>query len=289
VLGHEVAGTIVESDVEAYPVGTNVAVAPGVPCLECRFCVVGKQNLCLNRKLMGADLPGGFAEQFAVSAAAVRAGCLVPVPSALPLEFAPVAEPLNAVLNGQDRARTGSWDSLFVLGLGPIGILHAAIAANRGASPVMAADPAHGRVESAATILGVEHVMTMDDGWTEKALERVDNRGWDVVVIATTAPQAFETAFRLVAPQGRILAFAGVAKDRAMVPIDANQLHYREIEIVGAFGATPRLYEAAVHWLSQGHIDLRGFVTSQVPLDQALTAFDQVEHAAGIKTLIRVA
>lgn len=288
ILGHEVAGTVIASDASDYPVGTKVAIHPGIPCLECRFCRIGKNNMCLHRKLLAADLPGGMAEVVAIPAEAVRAGSVVRVPDRLPLEYAPVAEPLNAVFNGHDRARTGPWDAVFVLGLGPIGILHTATALSRGASPVVAADPSAERVAAAAKVLGDDHVMVMSGGWLEEAKSRGGGRGWDVVVLATTAPQAFATAFDLVGNNGRILAFSGLPKDKAAITIDVNAIHYREIELIGAFGATPRHFEAAVNWLAAGNLDLASFVTSRVSLDHALEAFDNVEHARGIKSLIKM-
>ena len=128
--------------------------------------------------------------------------------------------------------------------------------------------------------------MLMAGDWLDEAKARVEGRGWDVVALATTAPQAFTTAFDLVGSNGRILAFSGLPKDNAAITIDGNAIHYREIELIGAFGATPRHFEAAVNWLAAGHLDLESFVTSRVGLDRALEAFDNVEHARGIKSLI---
>ena len=286
ILGHEVAGVIEQSDVAELPVGTPVAVAPGTPCLECSYCRRGKQNMCIKRTILGREHPGGLAEKFGVSAQAVRAGTVAVVPDSVHLRHAPVAESLNAVLNGQDRGQIGAYDRVIVLGLGPIGILHIATARARGAELVVGADPLGSRVESAAGILGERELITMEAGWEQKALALTENDGFDVVILANTAPRAFDTAMQLIAPQGRVLVFAGLPKDSPTVAANLNDIHYKEISLVGAFGATPRHFRAAVKWLGEGHLNLDKFVTSEIPLESVVEGFEAVGRGEGVKTMV---
>jgi alcohol dehydrogenase, propanol-preferring len=56
VLGHQIVGTT--SD------GRRVGVPwLGWTCGECRFCLGGRENLCLKARFTGRDIDGGFAEQ----------------------------------------------------------------------------------------------------------------------------------------------------------------------------------------------------------------------------------
>jgi propanol-preferring alcohol dehydrogenase len=76
ILGHEVAGVVVEKDaaVEDLKVGDRV----GVPwiywtCGECEFCHEGNENLCRRQKITGVTVDGGYAEFVKVPAShAVR-------------------------------------------------------------------------------------------------------------------------------------------------------------------------------------------------------------------------
>jgi len=65
ILGHEIAGTVVEkgAGVRDLQVGDRV----GVPwlhwsCGECEFCREGNENLCVKQKITGVTVDGGFAE-----------------------------------------------------------------------------------------------------------------------------------------------------------------------------------------------------------------------------------
>ena len=288
ILGHEMAGVVVASDTEQVATGTEVAVCPCAPCLECRSCLDGRYSLCPTRRCLGYQLPGGMAEMFAVPADAVRAGCVVPVPGGIPLRYAPVAEPLHNVLNAHDRARTGFLDSVLVLGLGPVGILHVALARSRGAAPVLGVEPSQDRVDAAAEIVGPDHVLHMGQGWEGAARAKVDGRGWDVIVLANVAPAAVATAFSLIAPMGRIVAFSGLNADPPSVPVDWNQVHYRQIEIIGAFGGSPVYFRKAIEWLSASGLDLDALVSTDFSLANTLDAFAAVESGRGLKTMILV-
>jgi L-iditol 2-dehydrogenase len=286
VLGHEVAGTVSASDSPVFPVGTPVGVCPGIPCLRCGFCRRGLANMCPNRQVLAYDLPGGMAERFAVPAAAIASGSVVAIPARIPLTLAPLAETLHTILNGQDRAAIGMHDSVLVLGLGPVGVLHAAVAAGRGASPILAVDPAAGRVEAAARILGPDHVMRLEEGWQQRATDRTGGEGWDVVIVANPAPAAIANAMELVAPVGRILAFAGVGGPTPIVGVDISRVHYRQVSIIGAFGGTPLYYERAVRWLAETSFPVAELVTARLPLSDAVEGFARVERGEGLKTML---
>jgi L-iditol 2-dehydrogenase len=287
VLGHEVSGTVVDSDVPALPVGTRVTVCPGASCLRCETCQRGGAIWCPNRRSLGYDFPGGMAERFAVPAAAVELGSVVPVPPALTLRVASLAEPLHTVLNGQDRAGVGPADSVLVVGLGPIGALHVAVAASRGAELAVGVDRLPERVAAASAVLGPEAARELP---ADPAAVRdwAPRGGWDVVVVAAGAVAAVELALAVAAPGGRVLAFGGMPADRSVVPVDMNRIHYQQLELVGAFGGSPELFRRAVGWLSRSTLDLNRLVTATVPLEQAPEAFARCEAGVGLKTSVEI-
>lgn len=285
VPGHEVVGVVRRSADDAYPVGTRVAICPGSPCGLCRACRAGAHNLCPDREVLGYDFPGGMEEEFALPQGSLRAGCVIPLPDRLELRSAVLAEPMHTVINGQDLARVGSGDSVLVLGLGTIGTLHAALARSRGAGPVLGVDPRGDRVTGAASVLGGDVEVLGDDHGALRS--RSGDDGWSVVVVAAGARAAVDLAMEVVAPGGRILAFAGLPPADARVVIDVNRIHYRQIELIGAFGGTPATFARAVTWLADADLELSAIVTDEYTLDDVGDAYLNVEQGRGLKTVLR--
>src|SRR6187551_235163 len=65
VPGHQIVATVgaLAEGAERFEVGQRV----GVPWLgwtdgTCRYCLTGRENLCLNAKFTGYDIDGGYAE-----------------------------------------------------------------------------------------------------------------------------------------------------------------------------------------------------------------------------------
>lgn len=289
VLGHEVAGIIIESDVPDLPPGTPVAVCPGAPCGTCRHCRAAHHNLCRRRGVLGYDIPGGMAEAVAIPADWIRAGCVVPLGPGLDVRYGAVAEPLHTVINGQDQARVGAGDSVLVLGLGPIGVLHAATARSLGAVPVVGADPEPRRAATARELVDGLDAIRMEHGWEARARAATeDAQGFDVVVVATGARPALASAMDLVAPNGRVLAFAGLPPSAAGFEVDMNRLHYAQVSLVGSFGGTPRTFRRAVEWLSTTGFRVASFATARFPLESAIEAFEAVDRGDGLKTFLEI-
>ncbi|MGV3774398.1 MAG: alcohol dehydrogenase catalytic domain-containing protein, partial [Verrucomicrobiales bacterium] len=73
ILGSEVAGVIKElgADVDEWRVGDRVAVQSNLFCGSCEFCLRGDESVCLNGKLLGVDVDGGFAEHVVVPSRAL--------------------------------------------------------------------------------------------------------------------------------------------------------------------------------------------------------------------------
>lgn len=288
VMGHEFAGRAIASDAEDVEVGQPVAVCPGAPCGACRACAAGRSNLCSDRSVLGYDRPGGMAELVAVPAEWIRTGGVVPLDPARPIETGAIVEPLHTVLNGQDQVCIGAGDNALVLGLGPIGVLHVASARSRGATPVVGVDPDHARVGAARHVLGPQDVEPMDAGWQDRVRTRLGGESFDVVVVAVGSQHALASAIELVAPGGRILAFAGMAPGSHSFELDMNVLHYRQLSIAGAFGGTPGHFRRAAAWLGASTFDIAAFTPLRFALADAPDAFASVERGDGLKTLLAI-
>jgi len=64
ISGSDIAGTVVETGrgVKEFAVGTRAALAPGLSCGQCEYCLSDNDSACADFKLMGFQVQGGYAE-----------------------------------------------------------------------------------------------------------------------------------------------------------------------------------------------------------------------------------
>jgi L-iditol 2-dehydrogenase len=293
VLGHEPVGVLQE-------VGPGAALPPGVErgdrvflgsiltCGECRWCLEGFQNLCADHLLYGYDpFPGAYAEWAAVPPIAIKN--LIPLPADLPSDLATVADPFACALNGVEVLDVRLGDTVVILGTGPIGCWQAVMCRDRGASSVYLADVNRERLDVALGVVG--HLV--DDAWVAgedngvaEVLSRTGGQGADRVSVAAPSKQAQQAALEMAAKRARVVYFAGLPKHDPVSPLDMNQLHYKELAILGAYGATHRQYRITMDYLDRRQEDLAKVVTHRFPLEGIAEAFETIRSGTGLKMVI---
>jgi L-iditol 2-dehydrogenase len=289
VMGHEVAGEIVEvgAEVAEWAVGDRVQVIAAIPCGQCPDCLRGRMTVCPNQESIGYHYEGGFAEYMVVPGKVLAVDGLNRIPAGVSFAEASVAEPLACVLNGQTLARVGAGDDVVVIGSGPIGCLHVRLARARGAARVFLVDINAERLRLAAdlvqpdaTLVGAEVDVVSEIG------KLTYGRGADVVVTAAASARAQEQAVQMAARQGRISFFGGLPKDDPVIALDSNLVHYRELTIVGANGSSPAHNAHALELIASGAVPVADLITHRLPLERALDAFDIVARGDAIKVTI---
>ncbi len=287
VMGHEVAGEVVESNVDGWTVGDRVQVIAAIPCGQCGECRRGRPTVCPDQESIGYHYEGGFAEYLVVPAKVLAVDGLNRIPDGLSYAEASVAEPLACVLNGQQLARVGEGDDVVVIGAGPIGCLHVRLARARGAARVFLVDLNADRLRRAADLVTPDATVVSADGdVVDSVLKLTDGRGADVVVTAAASGAAQEQALPMAARQGRISLFGGLPKANPVVSVDANLVHYRELTLVGANGSSPAHNAEALRLIAAGVVPVADLVTHRLPLGRTLEAFDVVARGEAIKVTI---
>ena len=143
VLGHEIAGTVVEaSGRHAHLLGHDVIVPAVIPCGVCDICVAGHDNACTHQFMPGNDADGGFATEIVVPAR----GLVVLGPDRGGYELADlsvVADAVTTPYQALERGGVTSGDLVVIIGAGGIGTYGVQIAIARGARvAVIDIDPA---------------------------------------------------------------------------------------------------------------------------------------------------
>src|SRR2546422_10572859 len=116
-------------------------------------------------------------------------------------------------------------------------------------------------------------------------MERTEGRGPERVIVAAPSKQAQQAALEMAAKRARVVYFAGLPKHDPVSPLDMNQLHYKELAVLGAYGATHRQYRITMDYLRRRRDELAAVATHRFPLDQIGDAFETIRTGAGPQTV----
>lgn len=293
VLGHEPVGVLAE-------VGPDADLPPGVgkgdrvflgsilTCGECRWCTEGFQNLCEHHLLYGYDpFPGAYADYAAVPPIATKN--LIALPHDLPSDLATAADPFACALNGIEMLDVRLGDTVVILGTGPIGCWQAIMARDRGASRIYMTDVSGDRLDLAMGVVGSfvdDAFVAGEDNGVSDVMSRTGGLGAERVSVAAPSKRAQQAALEMAAKRARVVYFAGLPKADPVSPLDMNQLHYKELAILGAYGATHRQYRITMDYLNRRRDDLAGVVTHRFSLEHIAEAFETIRSGTGLKMVI---
>jgi L-iditol 2-dehydrogenase len=289
VLGHEVAGEVGEvgEGAAGWSVGDRVQVIAAIPDGACDECRHGWMTVCPNQELIGYQYDGGFAERMRIPAKVLAVNGVNRIPEGLSFAEASVAEPLACVINGQEHARVGEGDTVVVVGAGPIGCMHVRLARARGAERVFLIELSQQRLEMAAGLVAPDEAIGAGAADTVETVRKLtDGRGADVIIVAAASGKAQEDALQMAARRGRVSFFGGLPKDKPTITCDANIVHYREVDIVGANGSSPDHNRQALALIASGAVPVADLITHRLPLEQAIEGIHTVTRGEAIKVTI---
>ena len=290
VIGHEIAGEIVEigPEVTGHKIGDRVQVIAAIPCGDCWACKAGKMQICINQLSMGYQFAGGFAEYMIIPNEVVRVNGVNLIPDNLSYDEAAAAEPMACALNAQELINVGPGDVVLVMGAGPIGCMHIRLARALGAVHVTLADINSNRLKLSADAVKPDAVIDMSKVDIEEAVKTsIPEPGPNVIITAAPAGVAQEQAVRMIRPGGRISFFGGLPKDKPMVSIDSNLVHYKELILAGANGSTPEHNRRALELMASGKVNVSDLLTHRVSLDKVEKAIDLVLGGDAIKVVVK--
>lgn len=292
VLGHEPSGVIVELSPELKKVdplineGDRVFVHHHAPCMHCRHCLRGDFVQCQtwrNSKI----IPGGIAEYILIPEITLRHDTLI-LSDSMTFEDGSMIEPIACVVKSLRRSQIKKGDTIFVLGLGVMGLLHVTLAREFGAGLVIGADKVPFRLQKAIEF-GADHVIDVSNSDVSEALsELTKGRMAEIVIVCPNSLEAIATGLRAVAPGGTVLLFTP-ALPTDQLTIRPNDLYFKDISIVTSYSCGPNDTRMAFDYIYRGVVRPSLLITHRFGIDQTATAFALVAEAQdSLKVVIKL-
>jgi 2-desacetyl-2-hydroxyethyl bacteriochlorophyllide A dehydrogenase len=284
VLGHELAGTVVEAPgVAGLEPGARVVVRPLIPCGECDACRRDDPQLCADgiARSIGYGSDGGFAEQVLVPRAEVGL-TVFPLPDSVDDRAAALVEPLAVALHAVGQAPRVEGREALVLGAGTIGLGVAAFLKLGGAAKVTVVDPSPLRREAAVKI-GADAVVDplADDA---DAAASAGPESADVVFECAGAARTISDAIKAVRPGGAVVVSALFGR---RIEFSPDRLTAKEASLIGAYGYRDEFADV-IEALASGAVDAEALISHELALDQIDKAFRiQADPEQSLKVLVR--
>lgn len=310
VLGHEAAGVVemVGAGVTSVRAGDKVVLTPVPSCNECYWCLRGEYGCCVNAislstgTLLDGSTPlsrhgqpvmrgvglGGFAEYVITTASGA-----VKVDDDTPLDVACVIgcamqTGVGAVLN---TARVPEGATVFVAGLGGIGVAIVQGARIAGASKIIVSDPVAER-RAAAPKFGATDVIDPTSTDVISTVQQLTSGiGVDFAFDAVGAGPVIETCLWTTRNGGTTVMVGAGGIDQTVTLAPPVMFTLTERKIMGCLLGScngrrdiPRLlalYDA-------GRLDLDGMITERRPLAEVNDAFDDMTAGRGLRTVLTI-
>jgi threonine dehydrogenase-like Zn-dependent dehydrogenase len=263
VLGHEICGQPLDSD-------RHYVVWPASTCNSCHFCKNGVENLCSDIQVIGFHRDGGFAQYIKVPKEA-----LIRVPKCIPPEIACMTELLSSAINAIEQVKLQKNQKVLVFGGGPAGLMLALACKHYEAEPFI--------VEKNSK--KIEQVAQFCKKASIHISGAVFNK-FDVVINAAPDPNTLEEGSLKLNSGGRYCLFSGFTKNVNIPSELLNEIHYRQLTLIGAYGSTKRQMEIALKILENNIQTIRMLIHKIINLESVPAALPEILLGKTLKYVI---
>jgi threonine 3-dehydrogenase len=279
IIGHEFCGTIVEvgAGVTDREAGQFVSSESHIVCGRCIQCLHGQGHVCVNTRILGVDVDGGFAEFVCIPAQNAR-----PTDRSIPKEIACFQDALgNAVHTAMDGPIKDC--TILITGLGPIGLFAAEICRALGARRVVGTEVSQYRINLAKSV-GVETIIDPATVDASEALHDLEPGGFDATLEMSGHPSSLSLAVKNTRPGGRVSLLGVFAESDQRVHI--NELIFKGLQVHGIVGR--RLWETwdQMHeLLTEKHLNVAPVVTHTMHYTQFQEAMELMKKGQAGKVV----
>ena len=272
-LGHEIAGEVesVGARVKNIHKGDRVVVNNGIACGKCRYCKMGRENLCENLDQIGFTVDGGYAEYVKVPYESI-----VKLPKEISYEHGAllpcgVATCYHALF---DRAHLRKGETILINGIGGLGSSAIQIEKNAGAK-VVAVDVIDEKLEMAKKLGADLTVNAKTEDLASKVKAFTGGRGVDVALELVGRSATLQNALSNLGKTARY-AVVGYTKDK--LEITPLNLVVMENEIHGVVAYTKSNLKAVVRLAQAGKI--RPVIAQRVNLEGVYAALESLRDGS---------
>jgi L-iditol 2-dehydrogenase len=284
VLGHEPVGVVEEAGaaVRGFRPGERVFVHHHAPCFSCAACRRGEYVQCATWRASKIT-PGGMAEYFLVSAENQRDTLR------LPDDVADIdgvlVEPAACVVKSIRRSGLKPGETILVIGLGIMGMMHVKLARHQGAGLVIGADLFETRASRAKELGADIGLVVSGDDLAEQILQVTDGAMADVVIVGPGTARALTAGIAAAGTGATVVQFTATPPEEEML-VRPHDLYFNETRLIPSYSCGPDDTREALELVRRGVLNARELVTHRFPLARICEAYDQAQKPDSLKVVV---
>lgn len=224
VLGHEFSGVIenINTNEKNLKIGDRVAVAPLIPCMNCKDCKKGNYSQCKDYTFIGSRIQGAWAEYISVPI-----NNIVKLPEEVSLKQGAFFEPLTVALHALSLYESPANKKVAILGMGTIGLLTLQCVKAMGAKEVTAIDICDKKLELSKKV-GADKIFNLSANGVE--IEK-----YDLIIESSGANSSFKYALEIAENKGEILYIGTPHNNLEFTPNQFELINRKELTLKGAW------------------------------------------------------
>ena len=269
ILGHEVVGVVdqIGSAVTKFKVGDHVIVKQTESCGVCYACQHGRDNVCIDLKVRGVNIDGGYREYITVPETSAYV-----IPKTLDFKTAVLIEPFTIAFQACSRGRLKSDDTLLVYGAGALGSSVIQVAKSFGAT-IITVDIDDEKLEKAEE-LGASYTINGKNQDVKEELKKItDNYGPTICIDTVCNSKSVELLIDVVGNAGRVVLM-GFDMNPSEIP--QFKITAREIDVVGS-RLQHNKFEKVIELFANKKIDPKDAISHVFHFEEIDKAMEVVE------------
>jgi L-iditol 2-dehydrogenase len=284
VLGHEPVGVVEDTGgaVMGFKRGDRVFVHHHAPCFQCPACRRGEYVQCATWRATNI-VPGGMAEYFLVSAANQRD--TLKLPDSIDDANGVLIEPAACVVKSLKRSGLKSGETILIIGLGIMGMMHVKLARNLGAGMIIGADLFHSRANRAVELGAHKGIVVAGDNLVEQVREITKGAMADVVIVGPGTSKAIATGIAAAGKGATVVQFTATPPDDELL-VKPHDLYFNETRLVPSYSCGPDETREALALVERGVINANELVTHRFPLAKISEAFATAQKPESLKVIV---
>ncbi len=271
IPGGDIAGQVIATGPGARSalVGARVVLNGGISCGRCERCLSGKDNLCPHYRVLGEDLPGGYAEFVKIPE-----GNLVPLPEGMPYETAACIPTVFTtawnMLFETAKLQPGEW---VLIHAGGSGVGSAAIQLARLVGATVITTAGSDEKLEKAKALGAHYLINYKKQDFLHEVRRITKKRGVDVVFEHIGEEVWERSLLCLTTGGRLVTCGATSGYQAKT--DLRHVFFRHLQILGTKVGSKATLFTILRLVEEGK--LRPVLDRVLPLKEAREAHRLLE------------